>query len=157
VAYDVTNIYCAATYLHPSWNYCKNDLAAKLNIKQCLEPLPKAQSVTTLTTIQHITPPPSQEPKQLILKICTFQVLTVASMKTTVVWDVAPWLIQSRRFRGAYYLNNQGNAMTMEAVSMSEMSVNFGQATCCNIPDDSHLHTRHCENPKCHLYKLHPW
>jgi hypothetical protein len=44
-------------------------------------------------------------------------------MKMTVVWDVAPCLIQIRRFRGAYYLNNQGNAMMIEAVSMSEMSI----------------------------------
>jgi hypothetical protein len=33
-----------------------------------------------------------------------------------------------------------------EAASPSEMSVNFYQTTWRNIPEDSHLHTRRCEN-----------
>jgi hypothetical protein len=68
-------------------------------------------------------------------------------MKMAAFWDIAPCLVQTGRpFRGANYLNHQGNAMMMKAVSTSEMSVNFYQITWCNIPDDSHLHTRHCEN-----------
>jgi hypothetical protein len=58
-------------------------------------------------------------------------------MKMTVFWDIAPCLVQTnRRFRGAYYLNDQGNAAMMEAVSTSEMSVNFYQTACYNIPED---------------------
>jgi hypothetical protein len=36
----------------------------------------------------------------------------------------------------------------MEAVSTSEMSVNFYQATGCNITKDSHLHIHRRENLK---------
>jgi hypothetical protein len=36
----------------------------------------------------------------------------------------------------------------MKAVSTSETSVNFNQITRCNIPSDSHLHTRRRENLK---------
>jgi hypothetical protein len=38
----------------------------------------------------------------------------------------------------------------MEAVSTSEMSVNFYQTTWRNIPEDSHLHTHRQENLKSH-------
>jgi hypothetical protein len=40
-----------------------------------------------------------------------FQVLTAASMKVTVVWDVAPCSLVDidLRFRGAYCLHHQGN------------------------------------------------
>jgi hypothetical protein len=41
-------------------------------------------------------------------------------------------------------------ALQMEAVSTSETSVNFYQTTRRNIPEDSHLHTRRCENLKSH-------
>jgi hypothetical protein len=39
-------------------------------------------------------------------------------------------------------------ALMMEAVSTSEMSVNFYQTTRRNIPEDSRLHTRRRENLK---------
>jgi hypothetical protein len=39
-------------------------------------------------------------------------------------------------------------ALMMEAVSTSETSVNFYQTTQRNIPEDSHLHTRHRKNLK---------
>jgi hypothetical protein len=39
-------------------------------------------------------------------------------------------------------------ALMMEALSTPETSVNFDQTTRRNIPEDSHLHTRHCENLK---------
>jgi hypothetical protein len=42
-------------------------------------------------------------------------------------------------------------ALAMEAVSTSEMSVNFYQITRRNIPENSHLHTRCRENLKSHL------
>jgi hypothetical protein len=38
----------------------------------------------------------------------------------------------------------------MEAVSTSETPVNVYETTRCNIPEDSRLHTRRCENPKSH-------
>jgi hypothetical protein len=46
-------------------------------------------------------------------------------------------------------------ALMMEAVSNSEMSINFYQNTWCIIPEDSHLHTHHHENLKSHqtMYK----
>jgi hypothetical protein len=41
-------------------------------------------------------------------------------------------------------------ALMMEAVSTSEMSVSFYQTIRRNIPEDSHLYTRRCENLKTH-------
>jgi hypothetical protein len=41
-------------------------------------------------------------------------------------------------------------ALMMKAVSTSETSVNFYQATRRNNPEDSHLHTRRRENLKSH-------
>jgi hypothetical protein len=38
----------------------------------------------------------------------------------------------------------------MEAADTSEMSLNCYQTAWCNIPEDSHLHTRCCENLKSH-------
>jgi hypothetical protein len=42
-------------------------------------------------------------------------------------------------------------ALTMDAASTFETSVNFYQTTWRNIPEDSHLHTRRRENLKSHL------
>jgi hypothetical protein len=42
--------------------------------------------------------------------------------------------------------------LMMEAASTSEMLVYFCQTTQCNNPENSHLHTRHCENLKSHIY-----
>jgi hypothetical protein len=41
--------------------------------------------------------------------------------------------------------------LMMEAVSISETSVNLYQTTWYNIQEDSHLHTHCCENLKSHL------
>jgi hypothetical protein len=41
-------------------------------------------------------------------------------------------------------------ALMMEAASTSETSVKFYQTARCNIPKDSHLHTRRRENLKSH-------
>jgi hypothetical protein len=43
------------------------------------------------------------------------------------------------------------NALMMEAASISETLENFYQTTRRNSPEDSHLHTRYCENLKSHL------
>jgi hypothetical protein len=78
-----------------------------------------------------------------------FHVLTAASMKIAVFWDVAPCsLVQVyRRFRGVYYLHHQGDKTSLfthrlmvEAVSTSETSVNFYYTTLRNIPEDGLLH-----------------
>jgi hypothetical protein len=43
----------------------------------------------------------------------------------------------------------------MEAANTTETSVNFYQTTRRNIPEDSHLLTRRCDNPKSHkTYKI---
>jgi hypothetical protein len=39
----------------------------------------------------------------------------------------------------------------MEAANTSETSVNIYQTTRCNIPEDSHLHSRRRENLKSHM------
>jgi hypothetical protein len=60
------------------------------------------------------------------LPVVRFHVLTAASMKMFVFWDVAPCSLVEidRRFRGAYCLHNQGR---------------FYQITRRSIPEDSHL------------------
>jgi hypothetical protein len=60
-------------------------------------------------------------------------------MKMAVFWDVTASIIRVKM---------------MEAVSISEMSVILStrlQTTWYNIPEDSHLHTCHCENLKSQL------
>jgi hypothetical protein len=61
-------------------------------------------------------------------------------MKMTVFWDIAPCspVVEISRRISAYCLHHQG-LMMMEAVSSSEMSVSFDQATRRNIPENSHL------------------
>jgi hypothetical protein len=54
---------------------------------------------------------------------------------TAVFWDVALCILWAM-------------ALVMEAVSTSETSVNFYETTRRNIPKDSHLHIRRCENLK---------
>jgi hypothetical protein len=57
----------------------------------------------------------------------------------TIFWDIAPCsLVETdRHFRGAYCLNLQGNALMMDAVNTSEMSINLYQTAWCNIPEES--------------------
>jgi hypothetical protein len=62
-----------------------------------------------------------------------FQILTAASMKFRVFWDVEV----DRRFKGAYC---PIIALMMEAVRTSETSVNFNVTTRRYIPEDSKLH-----------------
>jgi hypothetical protein len=61
-----------------------------------------------------------------------FQLLTAASMKFRVFWDVAPC---SHDEVASIII-----AMMMEAVRTSEMSVNFNMTTWRYIPEDSQLH-----------------
>jgi hypothetical protein len=42
-----------------------------------------------------------------------------------------------------------------EAISTSEMSLNSNKTTRHNIPEDSHLHTHHCENLKYTFLVIH--
>jgi hypothetical protein len=96
-----------------------------------------------------------------------FQVLTATSMKIAVFWDVPlKSLVESDWcFRGAYCLHHRGDhsphqpllslpatqmiiALMMEAVNTSETSVTTYQTTRRNVPWDSHLHTRRCDNLK---------
>jgi hypothetical protein len=75
----------------------------------------------------------------------TFQVLTAASMKMTVFWDVRLCcLVEAyRRFRGTCCLHHQGDesliTLMMEAASTTETSINFYSSTWRNILEDSHL------------------
>jgi hypothetical protein len=74
-----------------------------------------------------------------------YQVLTAASMKTTVCCDVAPCSlieVYHRRLRGACCLHHQDLmiiALIMEARSTSDTSVNFYQTTRRYTPEDGHL------------------
>jgi hypothetical protein len=45
-------------------------------------------------------------------------------------------------------------ALMMAAANTSETSVNFYQTTWHNNSEDSHLHTRHRENLKCHNIEI---
>jgi hypothetical protein len=42
----------------------------------------------------------------------------------------------------------------VEAVSSSETSINMYQTTRCNVPEDSHLHTRRSENLRSHPFQV---
>jgi hypothetical protein len=68
---------------------------------------------------------------QLLDNMVIFHVLTAASMKMIVFWDVA--------LCSLIEIDQHFIALMMEAVSTSEMLVNFYQTTQCNIPEDSHL------------------
>jgi hypothetical protein len=77
-------------------------------------------------------------------EIKTVRLIATLFLKMTVVWDVAPYILEDigRRFRGAYCLHHQGT---------SETSVSIYETTRRNIPEDSDLHTRCCENLKSHF------
>jgi hypothetical protein len=68
-----------------------------------------------------------------------FQVLTAASMKFRVFWDVLPCseVDVDRCFRGKYCLHHLGD----EAVCTSETSVNIYLTTRQYIPENSKLQT----------------
>jgi hypothetical protein len=65
-------------------------------------------------------------------------------LKMTVFWDVAPCsLVETdRRFRGVYRLHHQGDKHLWK---VGPFLLDWS-----NIPEDSHLHTRHRENLKSH-------
>jgi hypothetical protein len=66
-----------------------------------------------------------------------FQVLMATSMKMTLFWVVAPFSLVEidQCFRGT---------LIIEAVSISETSASFFEATWCNNPEDSHLQNFQC-------------
>jgi hypothetical protein len=69
--------------------------------------------------------------------VVTFQVLTAASLKMTIFWDVAPCsLIEDSGVFAASIIR----AMMEEAIT-SETSLNIYQTARCNIPEDSRIHT----------------
>jgi hypothetical protein len=59
-------------------------------------------------------------------------------------WKLCSLVDIKQCFRGAYCLHH--HVMRMEAVSVSKMLVSIDETTMCNIAEDSHLHTRCCEN-----------
>jgi hypothetical protein len=63
--------------------------------------------------------------------------------KVAVFWDVAPCKLAI--------------ALMLEAVSLSETSVNIYQTTWRNIPEDNHIHNRRCENLESHHRKWFNW
>jgi hypothetical protein len=65
------------------------------------------------------------------------QVLTAASMKMAVFWDVAPCSLVEVMFQ-RYLLPPSSIALMMDAANTSETLVNY-QTTRCNIPEDSHF------------------
>jgi hypothetical protein len=85
------------------------------------------------------------------------QVLTAASMKMTVFWDVALCSLVEvdGRFRSAYFLRDQSSSVTMtalimEAVNTYETSVNLYESTRRNIPEGYHLlDLDHCRYTIC--------
>jgi hypothetical protein len=75
-----------------------------------------------------------------------------ALLKMTVFWNVAPCSLIETDI--SEVLTASIITLMMEAVSTSEMSVNFYKTTWRNIPEDSLLHTHHCENLKSHQLKF---
>jgi hypothetical protein len=69
-------------------------------------------------------------------------VLTAASMRTTVFWDIAPCSLveMSRRFRGVYYLNFQHDLPDDTGRKHLWNVEKFLQTIRRNIPEDSRLH-----------------
>jgi hypothetical protein len=74
----------------------------------------------------------------LVFRVVTPCGPVVRPTSEDVFWDVAPCSL----------VEVFHQALMMEAVSTYETSVNFYQTTRRNIPEDSHLHTRHQENLK---------
>jgi hypothetical protein len=52
------------------------------------------------------------------------------------------------------YTSQYGNENCMESISSFETSFNIYQTTRCNIPGDSHLHTRRRENLKPYRHRI---
>jgi hypothetical protein len=61
----------------------------------------------------------------------------------TAFWDIAPC---SRRFRDESII--RAIVLMMEAVRISETSINFYETVLCDLPKGCHLHTRCSENLK---------
>jgi hypothetical protein len=70
-----------------------------------------------------------------------FQVLTAASMKFRVFWDVGR--VVTLKLTDVSEVSTDFIALMMEAIRISETSVNFNVTTWHYIPGDSKLHTSH--------------
>jgi hypothetical protein len=92
-------------------------------------------------------------------------------LKSIIFWDLTPCspLNVNRRFGGTYRLHLQGrkissachllsrcffcstysSTLKMEAICSSETSVDSQRTKRRYIPEDSTLHNRRCENPRC--------
>jgi hypothetical protein len=71
-----------------------------------------------------------------------FQVLTAASMKITLFWNVAPCSLEKFTDVSDVFNSTQIRtiiALLMEAATTSETSVNFCQTTPRNVPEESYL------------------
>jgi hypothetical protein len=74
-------------------------------------------------------------------------------MYTVVIWRFF-WLYQDWRWISCGWISlHQGNHPDVEAARTFETSLKFYQTTCCNNPEDSHLHTCYHENLKSHNVK----
>jgi hypothetical protein len=75
---------------------------------------------------------PTSLQTRIIITIVRFQVVTAASMKTAVFWDVVSCsLIDDRFFRGS-----ASTDLMMEAASTSEKIFKFYETTRRNMPED---------------------
>jgi hypothetical protein len=95
----------------------------------------------------------------LYSSVTFLQALSNNILKMAVFWDVASCSLVhfDRCFEGAYCLHHQGDeqlvALMMEAISISETSVNIYQKTQRSLPEYSHLHTCSRQNLKSHPTK----
>jgi hypothetical protein len=74
---------------------------------------------------------------------------SLSKLKMTVFWDIAPcsFVEVGRRFRGAYCFNRRPDCGgSKDLWNVGKLYEN----TWWYIPNDSHLHTRRCENLKSH-------
>jgi hypothetical protein len=80
--------------------------------------------------------------------LSTFNPLqTETSINFRFLWDVAPYShVEVEEVRTASIII----ALMVETVRTSELLVNFNVTTRRYIPQDSKLHNRRLENPKCH-------
>jgi hypothetical protein len=70
-----------------------------------------------------------------------YQVLTAASMKMIVFWDIAPCSPVVADHISEVRTASIFRAMMMEAVRKSETSVYYNETIRRNIPEDYHLYT----------------
>jgi hypothetical protein len=106
-----------------------------------------------------------QEHWNIHFRFFHFICITIKTVKTVTLWR---WLSSgllhhvvwqkftnvSEVLAASIIRAMSGIVLMMEAASTSEMSTNFNQTTWHNNPEDSHLHTCHCETLKSHSIML---